>query len=79
MTEEVVYFTERIISDPGILRGKPTVRGTRMPVYLIVGMIEAGQTIEEIIDDFPNLSREDVEAAIEFDAIERAHTETRAL
>ena len=66
MSKEVI-FAERIVSNPEILLGKPVVRGTRMPVYLIVGLVTAGQTLEEIVDDYPNLTIEDVAAALAFD------------
>jgi len=74
-----VILADRIVSDPGILLGKPVIRGTRMPVYLIVGFVEAGQTPEEIIDDYPNLTVEDVAAALAFDEQERKRTTVRAL
>ncbi len=38
---------ERIVTDPAVLLGKPIVRGTRVPVYLILGLVEAGQTPEK--------------------------------
>ena len=57
---------EQIVRDPEALLGKPTIRGTRMPVYIIVGLVEVGMTPEEIVDDFPDLRIEDVEAAIEY-------------
>ncbi len=38
---------ERIVTDPAVLLGKPIVRGTRVPVYLIPGLVEAGQTPEK--------------------------------
>ena len=70
---------ERIVSDPAVLLGKPIVRGTRVPVYLIVGPVEAGQTPEQIVDDYPDLTIEDVEAAVAYAAREPARTEVRAL
>jgi uncharacterized protein (DUF433 family) len=70
---------ERIVSNPAVMLGKPIIRGTRVPVYLIVGFIEAGQTPEEIVDDYPDLTIEDVEAAIAYAAQEKERTEVRAL
>ncbi len=66
---------ERIVSDPAVLLGKPIVRGTRVPVYLIVGLVEAGQTSEQIVDDYPDLTVEDVAAALAYDAKARARPE----
>ncbi len=55
-----------ITRNPEILGGKPIIRGTRIPVYLIVGFVEAGQSPEQIVDDYPNLTLEDVQAALVF-------------
>ena len=70
---------ERIVSDPAVLLGKPIIRGTRVPVYVVVGLVEAGQTPEQIVDDYPDLTVEDVEAAVAYAARESARTEVRAL
>lgn len=66
---------ERIVSDPEILRGKPIVRGTRVPVYLIVDWVESGHSPEEIAEDYPDLTVEDIEAALAFAQQEQARTE----
>ena len=70
---------ERIVTDPDVLLGKPIVRGTRVPVWLIVGLVEAGQTPAQIVDDYPDLTVEDVEAALAYAAEERHRTEVRTL
>jgi uncharacterized protein (DUF433 family) len=70
---------EHIVTNPGILLGKPIIRGTRIPVYLIVGFIESGHSPEEIIDDYPVLTLRDIEAAIAFTALERSRTDVRPL
>lgn len=70
---------ERIVTDPAVLLGKPIVRGTRVPVWLIVGLVEAGQSAEQIVDDYPDLTVDDVEAAVAYAAEERHRTEVRAL
>ena len=70
---------ERIVSDPAVLLGKPIIRGTRVPVYVVVGLVEAGQTPEQIVDDYPDLTVEDIEAAVAYAARESARTEVRAL
>jgi uncharacterized protein (DUF433 family) len=70
---------ERIVTDPAVLLGKPIVRGTRVPVWLIVGLVEAGQSPEQIVDDYPDLTVDDVEAAVAYAAEERHRTEVRAL
>ena len=57
---------ERITSDPHICSGKPCIRGTRIMVKNILGMIAGGYTIESILDAYPELVREDVTQAIEY-------------
>ena len=57
-------YKERIVKDPNILVGKPTVKGTRVPVDLILKKLAQKISIEEILKDFPRLTREDVQAAI---------------
>ncbi len=71
--------TARITRNPEVLFGKPTIRGTRIPVYLIVELVEVGYTAEEIIDDYPDLSVVDVEAAVEYQADIVRRTEIRPL
>ena len=55
---------DRITVDPDVLVGKPVVRGTRIPVYLIVGLVANGLTTKEIIKEYPRLKEEDVKAAL---------------
>jgi len=63
---------KRIHSDPEILSGKPVVRGTRIPVYVIVDFFRSGITEAEIVDDYPDLTVEDVRAALAFHLRETA-------
>ncbi|MEM4204158.1 MAG: DUF433 domain-containing protein, partial [Candidatus Methanomethylicaceae archaeon] len=55
-----------IVSDPRIMMGKPVVAGTRITVELILEKLAAGETIEQILDAHPRLTREAVLAAIAF-------------
>jgi uncharacterized protein (DUF433 family) len=55
---------ERITVDPDVLVGKPVIRGTRIPVYLIVELIANGMTAKEILKEYPRLKEEDVKAAL---------------
>ncbi len=57
---------ERISSDPDILHGKPCIKGTRIPVYLIVSLVAEGETVEDIIKDYPSLTPEDIKAAVKY-------------
>lgn len=56
----------RIIRNPKILVGKPVIAGTRISVSLILNLIAHGKTIEGIIDDYPDLTAEDIKAAIRY-------------
>ncbi len=58
----------RISLDPNVMGGKPTVRGTRVTVGTIVGLIAAEHTIAEVLEAYPYLQREDVLAALAYAA-----------
>lgn len=60
---------DRITSDPGICHGQPTIRGLRYPVENLLELLAGGMTIEEIIEDHPDLERDDLLAALEFGAL----------
>lgn len=55
-----------IVTDEKIMGGTPVIRGTRMTVYSVLGRIEHGETIEDILADNPDLSREALEAAVTY-------------
>lgn len=59
---------DRISSDPDICHGKPCIKGTRIPVYLIVALIAEGEKVENIIKDYPSLTPEDIKAALHYSA-----------
>lgn len=59
---------ERITADPEICHGKPTVRGLRYPVEMLLELLASGMTITEILEDYPDLERDDLLAALEFGA-----------
>lgn len=56
----------RIEINPNILVGKPVIKGTRIPVYLILNLLAHGYTFERIIKAYPKLTKEDVKAALEY-------------
>jgi uncharacterized protein (DUF433 family) len=66
---------ERIVCDPNILGGKPTVRGTRISVEHVLGMIAEGMGEVAICTSYPRLSREDVRACVTYamGAVQQAH------
>ena len=55
---------KRITINPNIFGGKPIIRGKRIAVEHILGMLAAGSTIEEILEGYPFLEREDVQACL---------------
>ena len=61
-----VEWKRYIVSEPEILRGKPRLKGTRIPVGVILGYLAAGKTAEEIIREFPDLTREQIAACLDF-------------
>lgn len=67
---------DRITHDPQIMGGKATIRGTRVTVSVIVAQIGVGRTIDEIIDDYPYLVREDVLEAVRYAAWRTEERET---
>ena len=58
--------TARIIMDPDICHGKPVIRGLRYPVEMILELLSAGMTAEEVLADYEDLEREDISAALAF-------------
>jgi uncharacterized protein (DUF433 family) len=56
----------RITIDPEVCHGKPCIRGMRWPVEVIIDMLGSGMTIEQIIEDHPELEREDILSALNF-------------
>ena len=58
--------TKIITIEPGKRSGKPCIRGLRITVQDVLGYLAAGMTIEEILDDFPDLTREDILACIAY-------------
>jgi len=56
----------RISISPAVCHGKPVIKGTRILVANILGSLGAGESIEEVLEDYPGLTREDVYAALQF-------------
>ena len=59
---------ERIEVNPKILGGKPVIKGTRIPVYLILELLSAGYDFKRIIKAYPTLTEEDIKAAVNYAA-----------
>jgi uncharacterized protein (DUF433 family) len=59
-------WREHILSDPQILRGKPCIKGTRIPVALVLGYLAAGRNPATIQREFPDLMEADVTACLDY-------------
>jgi len=66
MQLNLVAWRDHIVSTPDVLRGKPRLKGTRIPVSLILGYLAMGSTIEEIREEFPDLAKEQVVACLDY-------------
>ena len=61
-------YSKIITIEPGKRSGKPCIRGLRITVYDVLDYLASGMTIDEILDDFPDLTREDIQACLAFAA-----------
>jgi len=59
-------WQERIVVDPNILVGKPVVRGTRLAVEFIIDLLAQGWSEEQILTNYPGLTREDLHACLKY-------------
>jgi len=59
-------WPERIIVDPEIMAGKPVIRGTRLAVEFILELLAAGQSENEILSNYPGLTKEDILACLSY-------------
>ena len=62
-------YKERITSDPDIMLGKPVIKGTRITVELILKKLAEGMTIEELLEAYPHLTKEDILATLSYSAV----------
>ncbi len=70
---------DRIEVNPRVMLGKPVIRGTRIPVELILRKLSEGATEEELLDAYPRLTPDDIRAALAYAADTLAHEETLLL
>ena len=61
-------YSERITHNPGLMGGRPTIRGMRVTVGAILGLMSSGATTEEILDAYPHLEPEDIAAVLSYAA-----------
>ena len=57
---------ERIVVDPAICNGRPTIQGTRITVQTVLEFLGAGDSIEDILTEYPSLTREDILASLRY-------------
>lgn len=63
---ETNNLLQRIVIDPKVMVGQPVVKGTRLTVELILGLLGQGVTIEKLLEEYPRLSKEDIFACLLF-------------
>ncbi len=61
-------YKERITASANVMLGKPVIRGTRVTVELLLGKLSEGVTIQELLEAYPHLTKEDVLAALSYSA-----------
>jgi uncharacterized protein (DUF433 family) len=61
-----VDWKEHIVSTPDVLRGKPRLKDTRIPVSLVLGYLAAGHTYAEILQEFPDLTQAQIAACLDY-------------
>jgi uncharacterized protein (DUF433 family) len=59
---------DRITQEPGLMGGKPCIRGMRVTVSMVVSQIGAGQSVDDLLAEFPYLEREDILQALQYAA-----------
>jgi uncharacterized protein (DUF433 family) len=65
--------SDRVIIDPDICNGKPVIRGTRITVQTILEFLAAGDSIEEVLEEYPTLTRDDIHACFDLASRLLAH------
>jgi uncharacterized protein (DUF433 family) len=61
-------MNERITIDPNICHGQACIKGTRIPVHQIIGMLANGDTIEDLLKEYPSVTRKDILACLDYAA-----------
>jgi uncharacterized protein (DUF433 family) len=66
--QSTMHLMDRITTQPDVMGGKPTIRGLRVTVGTIIGLLAAGHSIEEVLEDYPYLEEADIRAALQYAA-----------
>jgi uncharacterized protein (DUF433 family) len=59
-------MSERIVVQPDVCNGKPVIRGTRITVQTVLEFLAAGDSVEEVLEEYPSLTHEDVRACLDY-------------
>jgi len=70
---------ERIELDPRVCNGKPVIKGTRIPITVILEQLAEGKTWESILSGYPELTRDDIHAALHYARASIDHTDLKAV
>jgi len=62
----LIKWKDHIISSPDVLRGKPRIKGTRIPVSLILGYLAAGNSFDDIIKELPDITGDHIAACLDY-------------
>lgn len=65
---QLVKLQDKITRDPGICGGEPVIKGTRVTLRTILASLAEGDTIEEILEDYPSITEDDIRSVIAFAA-----------
>ena len=72
-------LTERIELDPKVCNGKPVIKGTRIPLTVILEQLAEGKTWDSILSGYPELTRDDIHAALRYARASIDHTDLKAV
>ena len=59
-------YSDRITIEPDVCNGKPVIRGTRISAQTVLEFLAAGDSVDDILEEYPDLKREDVQACLEY-------------
>ena len=66
-----IHWQDHVVIDPEIHHGEPCIKGTRIPLSVIAGSIADGMTFDEVVSEYPQLTREAIQAALAYAARHR--------
>jgi len=72
-------YIDRIEIDPRVCNGKPVIKGTRIPVTVILAQIAAGESWQDLVSDFPELTIDDIKAAVQYAGSFLEHSELKTV